>query len=210
MPAHALVTRLSRRPDPAAALARDRVTWSGEGAPQGTLTLLAAAARHLRVTVVTGSTPVQRGTTRREKEFTAIVMKFPLILMKTENEWSWWEKCVNKKNSPAPVAKVAQLQQWTHTHQKLVPTRCLHASNLLHHVLRNSQKYFVPLSSAFDSFYVMISKLILFLIIANTQYCDFLCVCVCLTSHSICPHIPQDRRYIGSHQIPPLHRSDWN
>lgn len=59
MPAHALVTRRPRCPDPAAALACDRVTRSGQRPPRGTLTLLAAAACHLWVTMVTSSTPGQ-------------------------------------------------------------------------------------------------------------------------------------------------------
>lgn len=59
MPSHALVTRRPRRPDPATALARDRVARSGQRPPRGTLTLLTAAARHPRVTVVTSGTPRQ-------------------------------------------------------------------------------------------------------------------------------------------------------
>lgn len=59
MPVHALVTRLSPCPNPAAALARDRVTWFWQRPPQGTLTLLAAASWHLWVTMVTSSTPEQ-------------------------------------------------------------------------------------------------------------------------------------------------------
>lgn len=69
MPGHALVTRLPRCPNPAAALACDRVTWSRQRPPQGTLTLLTVAARHLRVTMVTSSTPGQG----KRKEFPAIV-----------------------------------------------------------------------------------------------------------------------------------------
>lgn len=67
MPVHALVTRLPRSPDPAAALACDRVTWSRQRPPQGTLTLLAAAAWHLRVTMVTSRTPGQGDHGRKER-----------------------------------------------------------------------------------------------------------------------------------------------
>lgn len=42
----------------------------------------------------------------------------------------------------------------------------------------------------------------------NFYACSFLCMC--LTSHSVCPHILQDRRCSGSHQTPLLHRWDWN
>lgn len=57
MPVHALVTRLPRCPDPAGALACDLVTWSRQRPPRGTLTLLAAATRHSRVTMVPSRTP---------------------------------------------------------------------------------------------------------------------------------------------------------
>lgn len=59
MPVHALVTRRPGRPGPAAALAGDGVTRSSQCPPGGTLTLLAAAAWHPWVTVVTSGTPGQ-------------------------------------------------------------------------------------------------------------------------------------------------------
>lgn len=67
MPVHALVTRLPRCPDPATALTRDRVTRSGQRPPQGTLTLLAVAAWHPRVTVVTSGTSGQGGHSKKGK-----------------------------------------------------------------------------------------------------------------------------------------------
>lgn len=68
MPIHALVTRHPRCPNPATALARDRVTWSGQRTPQGTLTLLTVAAWYPWVTMVTGGTP-KRGGSHRERVF---------------------------------------------------------------------------------------------------------------------------------------------
>ncbi|TNN39891.1 hypothetical protein EYF80_049944 [Liparis tanakae] len=59
MPVHALVTRRPRGPEPAAALAGDGVTWSGQRPPGGTLTLLAVATWHPWVTVITSSAPRQ-------------------------------------------------------------------------------------------------------------------------------------------------------
>lgn len=59
MPLHALVTRLPRRPVPAAALARGRVTRFGERPPRGTLTFLAAAPRRLRAAAVACGTPAR-------------------------------------------------------------------------------------------------------------------------------------------------------
>lgn len=63
MPFHALVTRRSRCPDPAAALACDGVTRSRQRPPHGTLTFLAEPAWGVWVTVVTCGTPggTQRG-----------------------------------------------------------------------------------------------------------------------------------------------------
>lgn len=57
MPLHALLTRRSRCPDPAGALACDGVTRPRQRPPRRTLTLLAAAAWGVWVTVVTCGTP---------------------------------------------------------------------------------------------------------------------------------------------------------
>lgn len=73
MPVHALVTRLPRCPDPATALAGDMVTGSRQCPPQGTLTLLTVTARHLRVTMVTSSTPGQGDHGKKERVKNCVV-----------------------------------------------------------------------------------------------------------------------------------------
>ena len=85
---HALVTRPPRCPDPATALAGDRVTWSRERPPQGTLTLLTATARHPRVTMVTSRTPGQgdHGKMERVKNSVACNQRFTLLLLETANK----------------------------------------------------------------------------------------------------------------------------
>lgn len=70
MPLHALVTRPPRRPVPAAALARDRVTRLGERPPRGTLTFLAAASRRLRAAAVTCGAPARGERERFWERFT--------------------------------------------------------------------------------------------------------------------------------------------
>lgn len=67
MPLHALVTRLPRRPIPAAALARDWVAWPRKRSPGGTLTFLAAASLCPRATTVACGTPARAARTIFER-----------------------------------------------------------------------------------------------------------------------------------------------
>lgn len=108
MPFHALVTRLSRCPGPAAALACDWVTRSRQCPQQGTLTFLTVSAWGLWVTVVTCGTPGWEGNHVKEEVLVCIITC--VVLNQTSQTCSCQRKLLSRV---WPFTVLSLISLWT-------------------------------------------------------------------------------------------------
>lgn len=181
MPVHALVTRLPQSPDPAAALACNRVTWSGQCPPQGTLTLLTVASWHPWVAMVTSGTPGQ---------------------------WDKWET----KSVTTIVACYYRLNHLNNTAKNsynfYTNLFTVHEAHCLHHLVttRLKNKHHTHTCISVTGWFHLIKYVTIIKLLPCTVLSIQKMFFKCLTCHNICPHIPRDRQYSGSHPIPPPHK----